>query len=115
MAELLRTGDTVTLQLSRWEEIGALHNSPTMEVSQFVSIRRYENLWSRGIIRGIRAPGTGIFLFILLGTIRHRHGKDFTAIYRRRPGYVIEIEGSEFKRWLFTSDKSEELTKLIFD
>jgi len=86
-----------------------------MQVSQFKSITHYDNLWQRGILRGVRAPGTGIFLFILLGTIRHRHGKDFTAIYKRRPGYVIDIEGGEFKRWIFTSEKNDELTKLIFD
>ncbi len=115
MAELVRSGNTVTLQLSRWEKVGALHSSPTMEVSQLVSLTHYENLWKRGILRGLRAPGTGIFLFILLGTMRYKHGRDFCAIYKKRPGFVIELTGGEFKRWIFTSDKSEELTKLIFD
>ncbi|MEI8066340.1 MAG: hypothetical protein WCH42_03290 [Actinomycetes bacterium] len=115
MAELVRSGDTIALQLSRWEKVGALHSSPTMDVSQFISLTHYDNLWQRGILRGVRAPGTGLFLFILLGTLRHKGGRDFCAIYKKRPGFVIELTGGEFKRWLFTSDKSEELTKLLFD
>jgi hypothetical protein len=51
-------------------------------------------------LRGVRAPGTGIPYVVLLGTMRFKEGKDFTAIYKRKPVKIYEFSAGEFKRWI---------------
>jgi hypothetical protein len=53
-------------------------------------------------LRGIRAPGTGIPYVILLGTMRYKKKKDFTAIYRRRPVDIYTFKDCEFERWIIS-------------
>ncbi len=110
MAVLRRQGEKIILELSKWERLGAMHQSPYAAISDVISITPYSNLWVKGIIRGVRAPGTGIFLFILLGSLWSRIGEDFCAIYGKKSGFVIQLRDSEFDRWLFTS--SQELDEL---
>jgi hypothetical protein len=37
----------------------------------------------------------------MLGTMRYLTGKDFVAIYRRKPAAVINLRSGKFKRWIF--------------
>ena len=62
----------------------------------------FQNPWSKEVLKGVRAPGTGIPYVILLGTMRYKGGKDFTAIYKRSPVTVYEFKEYSFKRWIVT-------------
>ena len=48
----------------------------------------------------------------MLGTMRYSKGKDFVAIYRRRPAAVITFTGGEFKRWIFQIEDMGEIDVL---
>jgi hypothetical protein len=61
-----------------------------------------ENSWHRSVIKGFRAPGAAIPFVVLLGTMRYRGGKDFTAIYKRRAVDIYEFKNSAYRRWILT-------------
>ena len=102
MATIILDDETLTLKLSKLEVIGAFHRSPQSSLSNLLEIRRVENPWNSSVMRGMRAPGTGIPYLIMLGTLRYRGGKDFAAIYGRKPAYVLRFKGEEFNSWLIT-------------
>jgi hypothetical protein len=58
-------------------------------------------------MRGLRAPGTGIPGVIMLGTTRWKGVRDFDAVYRNRPGVVVELEGASYGRFVVTTDDPE--------
>jgi hypothetical protein len=98
-------GDQITYELSLLEVIGAFGNSPTSRVSNLKSVSKHDNPWTTQVLRGIRAPGTGFPYLIMLGTLRHRKGKDFCVVYKRRPVLVLEFESEPFKRWVIPCTK----------
>ena len=104
MAQIRIEGDEICLQLSGLESLGALHSSPRAKVSELSSITEVKDPWQRSVMRGMRAPGTGIPYVIMLGTLRYRGGKDFCAIYKRRPVYILNFSAGEFRRWIVTAD-----------
>lgn len=87
-------------QLSILEKLGALHGSPTARIENLVSVSKEDKPWTTKVLRGIRAPGTGFPYVIMLGTMRHRKGKDFCVVYKRNPVLVLELENENFKRWV---------------
>lgn len=103
MAKVIDDGEFLTLKLSLLEKIGALHGDTKVAKSNLVSIENAENPWRSHILRGVRAPGTGIPFVILLGTMRARKRKDFTAIYRRRPVEIYNFKDCEFERWIISN------------
>ena len=103
MAKVITCDDKLALELSTWERIFAFHGNLEAPASALQSIVRVANPWTRSVLRGVRAPGTGIPYRILLGTMRYRGGKDFTAIYRRKPVDVYTFNSGEFKRWIVSS------------
>jgi hypothetical protein len=110
MAIVKVVGDELILELSFWERIGALHSSPRVAISAVTKIEFVEKLWSKEVLRGMRAPGTGIPHKVLLGTMRGRKYCDFTAIKGRGAGAVITFSEGPFERWIFTlkQPRSEE-------
>jgi hypothetical protein len=100
MARLIEEGNNLILKLSRWEKIGGLHNDLVVSKDLLLKKTIFQNPWSKEVLRGVRAPGTGIPYVILLGSMRYKGGKDFTAIYKRRPVSVYEFKSGEFKRWI---------------
>ena len=102
MAKVLEQGNQVILKLSTWEKIGGLHKDLVVSKNQLLSKTVFQNPWSKEVLKGVRAPGTGIPFKILLGTMRYKGGKDFTAIYKRRPVTVYEFKDSQFNRWIIT-------------
>lgn len=94
----------IKLQLSEWESVGALSSSPEMPISEISKISYYDDLWSSKIMKGFRAPGTGVPFLIMLGTMRTLKWKAFCAIYKRRPGVVIDFKSGPFDQWIFTID-----------
>jgi hypothetical protein len=103
MAKVIEQGDRMILKLSLIEKIFALHfKKLTVSKAKLISKKGYAKPWSTEVLRGVRAPGTGFPYLILLGTMRYRGGKDFTAIYKKRPVNVYQFEDYDFKRWIVT-------------
>jgi hypothetical protein len=100
MAQVIEVGGELVLQLSLREKIFAFHGNPTAKATNLVSTIESANPWSKEVLRGVRAPGTGIPYVVLLGTMRYPRGKDFTAIYKRGPVRIYEFSAGEFKRWI---------------
>ena len=100
MAKVIESKDKLILQLSFWERIGALHKSLTIDKSSLIEKKEADKPWRTSVLRGIRAPGTGFPFLILLGTMRYRGGKDFTAIYKQRPVEIYIFKDGPYKRWI---------------
>ena len=101
-SRLLIEDDLIRLQLSEWESVGTLHSSPTMAISEITGVSYYDDLWSSKVLKGFRAPGTGVPFLVMLGTMRTMRWKAFCAIYKRRPGVVIDFKSGPFNQWIFT-------------
>jgi hypothetical protein len=102
MAQVIEIDGELILQLSVREKIFALHGNPRARVSDLVSTTESIKPWRSSLLRGFRAPGTAIPFVVLLGTMRFRGGKDFTAIYKRGPVRIYEFSTGEFKRWIIS-------------
>ena len=103
MAKVIEQGDQLVLKLSLFEKIFALHfNQLAVSKDKLISKKSYAKPWSTEVLKGVRAPGTGFPYLILLGTMRYWGGKDFTAIYKKRPVNVYQFEDYSFKRWIVT-------------
>lgn len=103
MAKVELVGDEYILRLSRWERFFALHRDPHAPRGSLESVTRISDPWNRQTLRGVRVPGAGIPFVLLLGTMRFRGGKDFTAIYKRKPTDVYTFSSGEFKRWIVSA------------
>jgi hypothetical protein len=84
------------------EKIFALHGDIWIDKSLLTKKAMAENPWHRSVIKGFRAPGAAIPFVVLLGTMRYRGGKDFTAIYKRRAVDIYEFKNSAYRRWILT-------------
>jgi hypothetical protein len=102
MAKILKIGNELTLELSFWEKMGALHLSPRTSIDSIESIEFIDQLWGSSTLRGIRAPGTALPYVVLLGTLRGRNYRDFVAMKGRGEGVVITLKSGPFARWIFT-------------
>ena len=100
MAEVMQVDGELILQLSLREKIFALHGNPRANLSDLISTTESDTPWTKEVLRGVRAPGTGIPYVVLLGSMRFKGGKDFTAIYKRGPVRIYEFRAGDFKRWI---------------
>ena len=103
MAKVIDDGEFLTLKLSLLEKVSALHGDIKVAKSSLVKVEIEENPWQSTVFRGVREPGTGIPFVIILGTMRTKKSKDFTAIYRRRPVEIYTFKDSEFERWIISN------------
>jgi hypothetical protein len=106
MAQIIDEEGVLTFSLSRLESLGACHRSLQAKKENLLRVSRVENPWTSTVLRGMRAPGTGIPFVIMLGTMRYRGGKDFCAIYKKNPVYILEFKNEEFKRWIINANSS---------
>lgn len=99
-------GNKISYRLSYLEKLGAFSSSPSANISHLTSVTYVENPWTSKVLRGIRAPGTGIPYVIMLGTMRHKLGKDFCVVYKKKPVLILEFSNEKFARWIIpaTSD-----------
>ena len=102
MARVIDDGEFFTLKLSMLEKVGGLHGNIKTAKAKLIDITNAENPWQSSVLRGIRAPGTGIPYVILLGTMRYKKKKDFTAIYRRGPVEIYTFKNTDFERWIIS-------------
>jgi hypothetical protein len=111
MARLLIEGDNLHLSLSGLEQLGSLHADIRVPLQHVVSVEVINNPWR--ILKGVRAPGTGLPGVIMLGTMRWKRKKDFCAIYRRRPVLVVNLRDEAFARFIVTCDQPEQLARRL--
>lgn len=107
MAHIVIAGNRVRLELSLLEKLGAIRNSPEIDLGEIESVEVVDNPWTNQVLKGFRI-GTGFPYLILLGTMQYKKGRDFCAIYKRRPNAVVTLKSGPFKRWIFEiKDMSE--------
>jgi hypothetical protein len=111
MAHLAITNERVRLQLSILEALGAIRTSPEIDLSEIESVEIVPNPWTSQVLKGFRI-GTGFPYLVLLGTMKYIKGKDFCAIYKRRPNAVITLKGGPYKRWIFEIKDMSEIEAL---
>jgi hypothetical protein len=113
VADLVVEGTNLVLRLSRIEKVGALHGDVRVPLSAVSGVRAtatpYEEL--RGLIR---CPGTGWPRLIALGTYRWPGTKAFAAVYRDKPGVVVDLTGVHFQRLVVsTADADDVVGRLM--
>jgi len=111
MAHLLINEGRARLQLSFLEVLGAIRTSPEVALPEIESVEIVPHPWTSQVLKGFRI-GTGFPYFILLGTMKYSKGKDFCAIYKRRPNAVITLKSGPFKRWIFEIKDISEIDAL---
>ena len=114
MAHVERFGSYVILALSPKEKFFAFHSSPQARYDEIVSVRKIDKAWSWKVMRGFRAPGTGLPGLVALGTWRVRRGKNFLAVYGKKPAYVITFSSGDFNQWIVTPDNSTQEMHAMF-
>jgi hypothetical protein len=101
MAEIRADGMDLVVALTPLERVAALHGPLRLRRSSVRRARVCDDPWEE--LRGMRVPGTGLPGLLLLGTMRGPFGKDFCAIYDRRPALVLELcAGERYRRVLVT-------------
>jgi len=111
MAHLVINEGRARLQLSILEALGAIRISPEIALSEIESVEVVPNPWTSQVLMGFRI-GTGFPYLVLLGTMKYVKGKDFCAIYRRRPNAVVTLKSGPFKRWIFEIKDMSEIDAL---
>ena len=116
MAKLVKVGSELILELSMWEKLGALHDSPRVSADAVEKVEFIDQLWGSSTLRGIRAPGTALPYVVLLGTLRGWRYRDFVAMSGRGEGVVLTLKSGPFARWIFTMKQpKEEISALLGD
>jgi hypothetical protein len=105
MTKIRESAQNIELFLSTGEKIASLHGNLVASKSDLISRKVVEKPFRSGLLKGVRAPGTGIPFYILLGTMRYKGGKDFTMIYGNRPVEVFEFKSGPYKRWIISQEK----------
>ena len=114
MPHLERFGTYVILSLSTTEKIFAFHNNVQVKYKEIISVKPVAKAWTTKVLRGLRAPGTGLPYVVALGTWRLRKGKNFVAVYGKRPAYIFTFTGGEFQQWIITPDNTpDEMAKMF--
>jgi hypothetical protein len=112
MARVVVKGNRVRLKLAILESLGAFAKSQEIAISEIDSVEVVPNPWTSQVLKGVRAPGTGIPFVVLLGTMRYRGGKDLCAIYKRRPNAIVTLKSGPYKRWIFEIKDMQEIEAL---
>jgi hypothetical protein len=100
------------IRLSWLEKAGSLHGDVRVPLSAVRSVTVETRPW--GLVRGIRAPGTGLPGVIALGTFRYSGRRDFAVVYRNRPVVRVELgEDAPFARLLVAVASPEQAAAMI--
>ena len=112
MARFDVAGDELILHVSFFERLGGfVRGDARIPLTAVRRARAVADPWAE--LRGIRSPGTGWPKRIALGTWRFSGGKDFVAVYRRRPAVVVDLVGVDFARLIVTTPAAEAVAKEI--
>jgi len=113
MAILVIEGEDLRLKLSLWEQLGATWPAPHGRLDQVISLEFVEQPWTNQLLRGVRAPGTGLPYVVMIGVMRGLKGKDFCVIKRKKPVAVITFSSGPFQRWIYTLEGSRHAEEQI--
>jgi len=111
MATLTLNDNTLQIELSLLEKLGAFRASLSIPRAS-ITRASVAHTW-RDVLEGMRAPGTGLPPFVMLGTWRGLTWKDFVAIYRGAPILVVELQGESWRRVLVSTQDAETLCARI--
>jgi hypothetical protein len=111
MASLVAEQGELVLRLSRREKLGALHGDVRVPLGAVERVSVSPTPFRE--LRGMRMPGAGLPGVIALGTWRSRGGKDFAALYRGKPGVIVELRDAPYGRLLVSGDDAEAIAAAI--
>ena len=103
--------DELVVRPSRWEKAGALHGDVRVPLSSVEDVSVSPQPFTE--LRGLRGPGAGWPRVIALGAWRHRAGKDFAALYRRRPAVIVRLRAATYARLLISAEDVEAVAAAI--
>jgi RimJ/RimL family protein N-acetyltransferase len=106
VARLQIAGNELLVRLNRLEKLASLRGDVHVPLRSVKEVRATSQ--ARTEVRGIGSPRTGFPGVIALGTWRGSFGKDFVAVYGRKPGVVVELDGAAFARLVVSKDDAEE-------
>ncbi len=115
MAILVINGQELSLKLSILEQIAAFWPAPRANLDQLVSVEFVEVLWSSAVLKGVRAPGTGIPYVVMIGVMRRLKSRDFCVIKRKKPGVILGFSSGPFKRWIYTLEGSRHAEEQLLE
>jgi hypothetical protein len=101
----LETSDRqLIVRLSCWEKAAALRSGFAVPLEAVAAVSRVDAPWS--VLRGWRAPGTGLPGVIAYGTMRYKGSRDFAAVLGKHPGVCVDLHpgSGEFERIIATVD-----------
>ena len=104
MATLTKSDGKIQLNFSFFEVLGAFHGSLSAPEEWVESITYSEKPWSAEVMAGVRAPGTGVPLLGMLGTIRRMKSKSMCAVYKRRPVTIVTFKDGPYRTWVVTGE-----------
>ena len=104
MAELLVEGDELVLHMTTLEKAEGFHGDIRVPLSSVRAVRTEPSAWHGAVLRGLRAPGTGMPKVVAVGTRRGDFGKDFAAVHGTGPAVVVDMAGAEYHRFVVTAD-----------
>lgn len=107
------TPEGLAISLDGWERFGTFQRDFTVPWDRIDKADYASDLWRQ--VRGWRAPGIGIPHVILLGRMRFRGGRDFCAVYKDKPGIVLELNGEKYQRVLLSlpPDQARRLVAIV--
>ena len=113
MAILVTEGKEIRLKMSPLERLGAIVSAPQARLDEVQSIQFVDTLWSKEVLRGVRAPGTAVPYVVLIGVMRGKGFKDFCVIKRKKPGVIITFSSGKYERWIYTLEGSRHAEEQI--
>lgn len=111
MAEFEITGGLLIVRLSALEKLGGFHSDIAVPLRLMRDVSVDEDPWT--VLRGIRAPGTGVPGAIALAARLGSGTTDVDAVYHHTPVVVVETEGGEFDRLVISSGHADQDVAMI--
>jgi hypothetical protein len=106
VANLVITGDTVTVAMSMAEKAEAVHRDLTFPRSSVTRVRAVQDGMAE--VHGVRMPGAYFPDVIMVGTWRTPHGSTFAICHGSGPAVVIDLQGEPYDRIVLTADNPQE-------
>ena len=111
MAALDITDDQIHVRFTGTEKVLGLVRDRSFPRDAVESVEVVDD--GVGATRGIRAPGLGIPRVRLVGTWRHRHGKDLVSVSRGRAALRITLRDQPYASLLIGLDDAQAVAELL--